>query len=74
MGKSDWPKWTVVYNIPSPNDGFVGKGWEFFDDEAHAEHCYRKQIARGNVPTMRPFHPSDKQHMNPCDVHNSRDT
>lgn len=74
MGKRSWPTWTVVYNIVSSNNTFVGKGWEFFSDENYAQYCYRKQIAFGNVPTMRPFHPSDKQYMNPCDIRSCSDT
>ncbi|MDP2218513.1 MAG: hypothetical protein Q8J68_14645 [Methanolobus sp.] len=67
--KKHWPIWTVTYNISSPNNAYTGKGWEFFDDENSAENCYRKQIARGNVPTTkRLFHQNDSQYMNLCNL------
>lgn len=58
------PKWTVVYNIVSVQSQFIGTGWEFFMLESNAKHCYGKQVAAGNCPTMRPFHEAtDRQHM-----------
>ena len=74
MKKRSWPTWTVIYNIIRPNAAFVGKGWEFFSDKDCAQYCYDKLITLGNVPTMRPFHPSDKQHMNPIDSRGCSDT
>lgn len=65
--KRPWPNWTVLYNIARPGAAFVGKGWEFFYNEDAAQRCYDDQIKVGNVPTKRPFHPIDKQHMNLLD-------
>jgi len=51
------PKWTVHYNIVSPESGkWVGTGWEFFDDESKSSSAYSRHIAAGNCPTKRPFH------------------
>ncbi len=51
------PKWTVLYNIVSKENGwFIGTGWEFFEDEKDAEMCYERQLAAGNCPTKRPFY------------------
>jgi hypothetical protein len=63
-----WPEWTVVYNIVRPDNFFIGKGWEFFFDEEKAQHCYDELAGLGYVATKRPFHPNDKQHMNPIDL------
>lgn len=50
------PKWTVVYNIASPeSDKWIGMGWEFFDDFSDADRCFKRQAKLGNVPTLRPF-------------------
>jgi hypothetical protein len=58
------PKWTVLYNIVSPeNNNFVGTGWEFFDNEQDAQLCYNRQAHNGNVPTKRPFYPTDGEHL-----------
>lgn len=58
------PRWTVCYNIVSrESDQWIGHGWEFFDDEASAKACYERQIAVGNCPTKRAFHPSDGKHL-----------
>lgn len=59
------PKWTVVYNIVSPESSkWVGTGWEFFDDEEDAQACYDRHVASGNTPTKRPYHDGcDKPHL-----------
>ncbi len=60
----DRPKWTVFYNISShENDRWVGTGWEFFSEQYEAEKCFCRQMDLGNVPTLRAFHESDRQHM-----------
>ena len=51
------PKWTVSYNISSPENLFwVGTGCEFFDKESEAQACYDRQIKAGNCATKRPYH------------------
>jgi hypothetical protein len=51
------PKWTVVYNIVSPeSDQWVGTGWEFFGSEQEAELCRARHERLGNVPTKRRWH------------------
>lgn len=58
------PRWTVTYNIVSRENGrWIGHGWEFFDNEADADKCYNRQLASGNCPTRRHFHPVDWQHL-----------
>jgi len=59
------PRWTVCYNIVSPeSDRWVGRGWEFFDEEYQATACYERHIKLGNCPTKRPYyHQSDYQHL-----------
>lgn len=59
------PRWTVCYNIVSPeSDRWVGRGWEFFDEEAQATACYERQIKSGNCPTKRPYyHQVDYEHL-----------
>lgn len=55
-----YPRWTVIYNIRTPGSVWVGKGVEFFDDEAPAR-------ARGREVegTSRPFFPPhDRQYLN----------
>lgn len=60
MKMGNMPRWTVNYNIVSPeSDKWIGTGWEFFDEEHDAASCYRRHRMLGNVPTMRPFHHSD---------------
>lgn len=50
------PKFTVLYNLSSPEEGtFVGTGWEFFTDEAAAQACYERHVFAGNCPTKRPY-------------------
>lgn len=63
------PRWTVVYNIVSPeSDTWVGTGWEFFDNEREADMCYRRHQAAGNVPTKRQFYDSvDALHLGIAD-------
>ncbi len=65
------PRWTVHYNIVSPeSDTWVGRGWEFFDEEKDAEVCYKRQIEAGNVPSMRPYHDGvDRQHLGAVHQH-----
>lgn len=58
------PKWTVVYNIVSPENGkWIGMGWEFFEKESDAQACSRRQEKLGNVPTTRPYHHTDRKQM-----------
>jgi hypothetical protein len=68
------PRWTVHYNIVSPeSDRWVGTGWEFFDNEAQATDCYRRQGKLGNVPSKRPFYPAvDTVHLGIADQHRLR--
>lgn len=58
------PNFTVVTNIVSlESKDWVGMSWEFFNDETDAWECYERHIVLGNVPTKRPFHRNDIQHM-----------
>lgn len=51
------PEWTVVYNIVSKEAStWIGTGWEFFTNEISARAAYKRHIADGNTPTVRPFH------------------
>lgn len=63
------PRWTVCYNIVSPeSDAWVGRGWEFFNKEREAEECYRRHQRLGNVPTKRPFYnPVDLEYLGAVD-------
>lgn len=58
--KPTYPRWTVIYNIRTPGSTWVGKGVEFFDEEAPAR-------ARGREMEgcSRPFYPPhDRQYLN----------
>ncbi len=58
------PKWTVHYNIVSPEaTEWIGTGWEFFNDERDAQHCYDRHNALGNCATKRPYHRNDRVHL-----------
>lgn len=59
------PRWTVVYNIVSPESStWVGTGWEFFDTEPQAHQAFERHLALDNWPTKRPFNTKmDSQHM-----------
>ncbi len=59
------PKWTVHYNIASNYSRWVGRGWEFFDDEECAEARYNAlNSMEGHCASMRPFHrKTDAQHL-----------
>lgn len=58
------PNWTVHYNIVSKESSrWIGTGWEFFDKEEDAAHCYLRHFAIGNCPTKRPFHDTDIKHL-----------
>ena len=70
----DVPKWTVHYNITSPeSERWVGTGWEFFDSEGDTEKAYRRHISLGNTPSKRPFHPSDANHLGACHIRKWRE-
>jgi len=61
---SDKPRWTVLYNIVSPESKrWVGTGWEFFDTEEEAQACYDRHNNGANCASKRPWHPSDKKRM-----------
>ena len=58
------PKWTVLYNIVSPEAArWIGRGWEFFDEERDAQRCYERHNALGNCASKRPYHINDKEHL-----------
>jgi hypothetical protein len=57
------PSWTVVYNRVSLGSRWIGKGWEFFDDEEWAKRRYDELVKEGHCPTKRPYHSSDRQHL-----------
>ena len=59
------PKWTVLYNIVSPeSQEWIGTGWEFFTNEEDADRAYTRHLKLGNVPTRRPFYPlGDNRHL-----------
>lgn len=66
-GKKPDPKWTVVYNITSPeSEKWVGTGWEFFDLEKEASEAYQRHVNLDNCPTKRPFHIDDRKHLGAC--------
>ena len=56
------PNWTVLCSTTGDGD-WVGKSWTFFEEEINAERYYKTLSAKGMVPTMRPFHMNDLQHM-----------
>ena len=60
----DRPNWTVVCSTIGDGD-WVGKSWTFFEKEINADRFYRTMSNLGHVPTMRPFHVSDLEHMQP---------
>ena len=61
------PKWTVLYNISSPeSEKWIGTGWEFFDSEKEASEAYQRHINLDNCPTKRPFHINDRKHLGAC--------
>ena len=59
------PRWTVHYNIVSPeSDTWIGTGWEFFDEEAQAAAAYERHSKLGNCPTKRPYYRAcDAKHL-----------
>jgi len=58
------PKWTVLYNIVSSETAqWIGTGWEFFDDEHDAQHCYERHNVLGNCASKRPYHKNDRTHL-----------
>ncbi len=59
------PRWTVCYNITSPeNRTWLGSGWEFFDSESDADISYKRHLHLGNCPTKRPYyHKTDFDHL-----------
>lgn len=65
MTNATRPRWTVCYNIVSPeSDTWVGTGWEFFDEECAATLAYERHQRLGNCPTKRPYyHASDYEHL-----------
>lgn len=65
------PRWTVHYNVVSPESGrWTGSGWEFFDEERDAQSCYERNLKAGNCPTKRPFHePVDGPHLGAAHAH-----
>jgi len=65
MPEQSKPRWTVVYNIVSPESAqYVGTGWEFFVEEKEAMRCYERHNKAGNVPTKRPYHDGvDREHL-----------
>lgn len=59
------PAWTIGYNL-SPEvlrTYWVGKGWEFYDDEKQAKQRYDALIAQGHCPFLRPYYPTDSEHL-----------
>lgn len=67
------PKWTVLYNISTPESNWIGTGWEFFNDEKTAQKRYdalSKFSEKPNdlgfkyCPTKRPYYSScDRAHL-----------
>lgn len=58
------PKWTILYNMVSPENGqWIGTGWEFFDDESDAQRCYERHNTFGDCATKRPYHRNDRVHL-----------
>ena len=54
---STYPRWIVIYYIHTPGSKWLGKGVEFFDDEAPA-----RTRGRETNGTSRPFFaPHDRQ-------------
>ncbi len=53
------PRWIVIYYIRTPGSEWLGKGVEFFDDEAAA-----RARGRATQGTSRPFYPPwDRQYL-----------
>lgn len=62
------PNWTVLSNLKrQESTPWIGQSIEFFDEEYWAAECYRRHSQAGDVPTMRPFHHSDEQHLHVLD-------
>ena len=58
------PRFTVLFNIVTPNSPWIGTGWQFFDDKKDAETMYECLISLGHCPTLRPYHEGcDRQHL-----------
>lgn len=65
QAKPNYPRWIVIYYIHTPGSSWLGKGVEFFDDEARAR-------ARGAATngTSRPFFPPwDRQYLGAAQGH-----
>ena len=63
------PRWTVLYNIVSPESNkWIGKGYEFFDKKEDAEKAYLRVRGEGKCGTKRPYHSVDDKflHMVPA--------
>jgi hypothetical protein len=57
--KPTYPRWIVIYYIHTPGSAWLGKGVEFFDDEAPA-----RKRGRETNGTSRPFYPPwDRQYL-----------
>jgi hypothetical protein len=65
MNEVKKPKWTVHYNIVSPeNNQWVGTGWEFFDNEDDAKKAAKRNTDLGNCVGFRPYHDGvDRPHL-----------
>jgi len=50
-----------MFNILTKNG--LHRGYSFFMDEEKAEACYNDHNTKGNVPTKRPFHDTDRLHL-----------
>jgi hypothetical protein len=57
------PTWTVLYNITTAANRWIGTGWEFFDNEVLARNRVEHLQGRGFAPTLRPYQSSDKSHL-----------
>ena len=76
MENPTYPRWIVIYYIRTPGSEWLGKGVEFFDEEALA--CARsRELSKADVLiARRPFYPPwDRQylgaaqgHMNPVSL------
>ena len=51
------PRWTVHYNIVSPeSDAWIGTGWEFFGSEGEATAAMHRHERLGNCAGKRPYY------------------
>lgn len=67
MSELKHPNWTLNYNIVSSDSEWIGTGWEFFNEEEHAQNRYDVLTKSGIGVCKRPYyHHTDKHHLGAC--------